>query len=48
MANPSHRGALAMGGRSLLNGMMGMTTSAKTTGEAAGSQAGAEITQPAI
>lgn len=38
---PVIAGALAMGGRSLLNGMMGMTTSAKTTGEAAGSQAGA-------
>lgn len=38
---PVIAGTLAMGGRSLLNGMMGMTTSAKTTGEAAGSQAGA-------
>lgn len=38
---PVIAGALAMGGRSLLNGMMGMATSAKTTGEAAGSQAGA-------
>ena len=38
---PVIAGALAMGGRSLLNGMMGMTTSAKTTGEAAGAQVGA-------
>lgn len=37
---PVIAGALAMGGRSLLNGMMGMTSSAKSTGEAAGSQVG--------
>ena len=38
---PVIAGALAMGGRSLMNGMMGMTSSAKSTGEAAGSQVGA-------
>lgn len=38
---PVIAGALAMGGRSLMNGMMGMTSSAKSTGESAGSQAGA-------
>lgn len=37
---PVIAGALAMGGRSLMNGMMGMTSSAKSTGEAAGSQVG--------
>lgn len=37
---PVIAGALTMGGRSLMNGMMGMTSSAKSTGEAAGSQVG--------
>lgn len=37
---PVIAGALAMGGHSLMNGMMGMTSSAKSTGEAAGSQVG--------
>lgn len=37
---PVIAGALAMGGRSLMNGMVGMTSSAKSTGEAAGSQVG--------
>lgn len=37
---PVIAGALAMGGRSLMNGMMGMTSSAKSTGEAADSQVG--------
>ena len=37
---PVIAGALAMGGRSLMNSMMGMTSSAKSTGEAAGSQVG--------
>ena len=38
---PVIAGALTMGGRSLMNGMMGMGSSAKSTGEAAGSQVGA-------
>lgn len=37
---PVIAGALTMGGRSLMNGMMGMGSSAKSTGEAAGSQVG--------
>lgn len=37
---PVIAGALAMGGRSLMNGMMGMTSSAKSTGEAAVSEVG--------